>query len=67
MEHLCVLKCLRSDKITEGVQDYVQTNFGKKYVQPPNFNLPKSYRDSSSLRPLIFIISPGTNPVKDLD
>ncbi|KAH7827931.1 dynein haevy chain 8, inner dynein arm 4 [Monocercomonoides exilis] len=66
-QKLLVLKCLRSDKITEGVQDFVQENFGKKYVQPPNFNLAKSYRDSNSMRPLIFIISPGTNPAKDLD
>jgi dynein heavy chain len=64
---LLVIKCVRVDKISEGVQDFVQDNFGKKYVQPPNFNLALSYKDSSALRPLIFIISPGTNPVKDLD
>lgn len=42
---------------------YVSCNLGKKFVQPPPFDLGKSYLDSNSTIPLVFVLSPGADPM----
>jgi len=64
---MLVLKCIRSDKITEAIQVFITEKMGKQFIEPPTFNLSKSYRDSSVITPLIFILSSGTNPVADFE
>lgn len=39
---------------------------GIKFVQPPPFDIAKSYNDSNCLSPLIFILSPGVDPMAAL-
>ncbi len=44
------------------VQKYVMEAMGRKFIEPPPFDLDKCYQDSSSLTPLIFVLSPGELP-----
>jgi hypothetical protein len=37
-------------------------NLGKEYVEPPTFDLVSSFNDSNCCVPLIFILTPGTDP-----
>ena len=46
--------------------DFVMEKLGKKFVEPPPFDLSKSYNDSSHTTPLIFILSPGADPTMSL-
>jgi dynein heavy chain len=39
---------------------------GQKFVEPPQFDLDKCYQDSSALTPLIFVLSPGSDPMSVL-
>lgn len=39
---------------------------GQKYIEPPSFDLTDSYKDSNCCTPLIFILSPGTDPMSSL-
>ena len=34
-------------------------------MDPPTFKILPSYKDSSNISPLIFVLSAGTDPVKD--
>ncbi len=65
-EKLLVLRALRPDKMIPAVQDFVAEDLGAKFIDPPAFDLEKVYKDSSSTTPLIFVLSPGSDPFANL-
>lgn len=48
------------------MQTYVSKKLGQKYIEPPPFDLPKAFNDSSNAAPLLFILSPGADPTAAL-
>ncbi|CAH3998948.1 unnamed protein product [Pieris brassicae] len=63
---LIMLRCIRPDKLIPLVQQYVVVEMGRTYIEPPPFDLEKSYNDSNCCSPLIFILSPGSDPMSGL-
>lgn len=63
---LILLKAIRPDKIVHAVKKFIIKHMGKEFVEPPSFDLQASYDDSNPTTPLIFILSPGSDPMDNL-
>lgn len=59
-QKLLVLKCLRPDKVTNAMQDFISTKMGQRFVEPQTTDLSVVFKDSSPTSPLIFVLSTGT-------
>lgn len=60
---LLLVRCIRPDLLVPAAQRFVIAEMGEKFVLPPNFDLGLCYKDSSVISPLVFILSPGSDPI----
>ncbi|XP_019604311.2 dynein axonemal heavy chain 10 [Rhinolophus sinicus] len=65
-QKLLVLRCFRVDRVYRAVTDYVTVTMGEKYVQPPVISFEAVLEQSSPNSPIVFILSPGSDPASDL-
>uniref|UniRef100_A0A8C0JDY2 Dynein heavy chain n=1 Tax=Chelonoidis abingdonii TaxID=106734 RepID=A0A8C0JDY2_CHEAB len=65
LQKMIILRCLRSDKMIRCIQPNLILCY-ICFVEPPPFDLTKSYLDSNSTIPLIFVLSPGADPMSSL-
>ncbi|XP_028841933.1 dynein heavy chain 1, axonemal isoform X2 [Denticeps clupeoides] len=65
-QKLLLLRCLRADHVTHGLQDFVAVQLGQRFIEPQTSDLSVVFKESSPSTPLIFVLSPGTDPATDL-
>lgn len=66
LQKLCVLRTIRPEKVIPAIQIYVINAIGENFINPPSFDLQLTYKDSTNQTPLIFVLSPGSDPLTTL-
>ena len=61
-----LLRCFRVDRIYLAVVKYVTSVMSESYVTPPSISFELILDQSSPLSPIVFILSPGSDPTTDL-
>ncbi|XP_008276610.1 dynein axonemal heavy chain 9 [Stegastes partitus] len=67
LQRLCIMRALRPDRITYAVRDFVEEKLGSKYVIGRSLDFAVSFEESGPATPMFFILSPGVDPLKDVE
>lgn len=63
---MVVYKILREEKLISLIKNYVLNILGKIFIESPVFDLKGAFTDSASSTPIIFVLSPGADPISYL-
>jgi len=64
---LLILRVFRADRVVNGMKNFIiDAHKNDKFVQPPTVNYEKIFKASSEKSPIVFILSPGADPLSDV-
>lgn len=66
-QRLMLLKVLRNGKMIYQVKCFVKAELGAKFIESPPFDLEGCLTDSTNITPIIFVLSPGADPIAYLN
>uniref|UniRef100_A0A8C3LCE3 Dynein axonemal heavy chain 9 n=1 Tax=Chrysolophus pictus TaxID=9089 RepID=A0A8C3LCE3_CHRPC len=67
LQRLCIMRAIRPDRMTYAVRDFVEEKLGSKYVAGRPLDFAASFEESGPATPMFFILSPGVDPLKDVE
>ena len=62
-----LLKVMRPAKLIYAVKNFVKAELGPTYIESPPFDLEGPLDDSKASTPIIFVLSPGADPIAYLN
>ncbi|XP_068620608.1 LOW QUALITY PROTEIN: dynein axonemal heavy chain 10 [Battus philenor] len=65
-ELLMLLRCFRVDRIYRALTDYITVTLGEDYITPPVISFDMIFEQTTPFTPVVFILSPGSDPTADL-
>lgn len=65
-DQLMLLRCFRVDRIYRAVMNYVTKIMGESFVTPPIVSYDRVFDQTTPMTPIVFILSPGSDPASDL-
>jgi len=67
MQKLCIVRCLRPDRVTNALDSFVRDQLGNRYMDEPAFNMVEVFKQSSPENPIFCLLFPGVNPYSDVE
>uniref|UniRef100_A0A8C2YH93 Dynein axonemal heavy chain 9 n=1 Tax=Coturnix japonica TaxID=93934 RepID=A0A8C2YH93_COTJA len=67
LQRLCIMRAIRPDRMTYAIRDFVEEKLGSKYVAGRPLDFAASFEESGPATPMFFILSPGVDPLKDVE
>ncbi|XP_077967769.1 dynein beta chain, ciliary-like [Styela clava] len=67
LQKLCIMRALRADRMTYAVRDFVEEKLGTRYVDTRGIPFEKSFEETGPETPTFFILSPGVDPLKEVE
>lgn len=61
-----LLRCFRVDRVYRCVVIYISNTMGEEFITPPSVGLDAIYEQSTPTMPVVFILSPGSDPTSEL-
>lgn len=65
-QKMLLLRCFQSDRLKPAIQEFIQYVMGNDFVEPPQFDLKESFADANCCIPLMFMLTPGCEPINEL-
>ncbi|XP_020923545.1 dynein heavy chain 9, axonemal isoform X4 [Sus scrofa] len=67
LQRLCMIRALRPDRMAYAMRDFIEEKLGSKYVVGRALDFAASFEESGPATPMFFILSPGVDPLKDVE
>ncbi|XP_031749733.1 dynein heavy chain 11, axonemal [Xenopus tropicalis] len=67
LQKMIMMRALRPDRMTYAVRNFVGEKLGTKYVETRKTEFSKSFQESGPGTAIFFILSPGVDPLKDVE
>ncbi|GAB1860436.1 Dynein heavy chain 10, axonemal [Camponotus japonicus] len=65
-EKLMLIRCFRVDRVYCGIINYIIDIMGEQYITPPHMSFDMIFEESTPTMPVIFLLSPGSDPTSEL-
>lgn len=67
LQKLCMMRALRPDRMTYAIKAFVEEKLGTKFTESRSMEFARSFEETSPTTPVFFILSPGVDPLKDVE
>nr|VZI28891.1 unnamed protein product [Spirometra erinaceieuropaei] len=67
LQALCIMRAIRPDRMLYALSDFVRKNLGSVFVEGSSLPFAHSFEESGPATPIFFILSPGVDPLKDVE
>ncbi|XP_071954573.1 dynein beta chain, ciliary-like [Antedon mediterranea] len=67
LQKLCMMRALRPDRMTYAVSNFIEEKLGAQYTENRAVEFSKSFEETGPETPVFFILSPGVDPLKDVE
>ena len=60
---MLILRCTKPESVMMGIKAYIKSVLGEKYLNPVIFTIASIFKETSCIKPLLFILTAGTDPM----